>query len=393
MSQSPGSALAVIQSIDSVPHILKLVAESTEIGFVCIAHVTTTSWTACAVYDEINFNLFAGNKLDVSSTLCDSVRSLQKEILIENAKEDPVYCDNPVPKQFGFQSYFSYPLYNADGSFFGTLCGLDDKPLTLKSERLTGMIGSFASLLTRQIADAASLSETQSQLNSEREAVALREQNIAILGHDLRTPLSSISMGLDVIEHINREPQVGKVVKMMRASSLRISRLISDVMDFAHTRVGQGVTIKLADTDNLEDMLTHVVEELRDAYPVAQISDDIVINTAIFCDAGRLCQLISNLLINALIHGDVNRQVTVKARVDVATLIIAVENYGATISQAALDNMFQPFWRLDAEKSGEGLGLGLFIASEISKAHNAELSVSSIENLTRFTLKVPVSSV
>lgn len=390
MPKTTSQALAVITSIDSVPHILKLVAETTGIGFICIAHVTKESWTACAVYDEINFQLKSGDNLEVTSTLCNNVRAMQAEIVIEHASEDPVYHNNPVPKQYGFESYFSVPLYHADGSFFGTLCGLDKKPVKLKTDRLNSMIGSFASLLTRQISTAAQYREVQTELNDQREAVTLREQNIAILGHDLRTPLSSITMGFDVIEQITREPQVKDIVRMMRSSALRIKRLISDVMDFAHTRVGQGLIIKRTESDKLEKMLVHTASELKSGYPAAEIFDDIQIREIIYCDAERLCQLFSNLLINALLHGDLTKPVTTRAWVEESVLHLEVINYGETIDSDALDSLFQPFWRLDTEKTGEGLGLGLFIASEISKAHDAELTVKSENNRTCFTLTMPV---
>ncbi len=390
MSQSTASAISVVQAIDSVPHILKLVAESTEVGFVCVAHVTENSWTACAVYDLIDFNMEIGDHLEITETLCERVRAKNQKVVIEHATNDPVYCDNSVPKQYGFQSYFSYPLYDADGTFFGTLCGLDKKPLTLKTDKLNSMISSFASLLSRQIADAATRVATEKELRSQREAVALREQNIAILGHDIRTPLSSISMGLDVIEHHVREPQVAKILKIMRASTLRISRLISDVMDFAHTRVGHGVKISLSESDNLGSRLAHIVSELQNSYPTAEIVSEIDIREKVYCDDERLSQLFSNLLINALIHGDLSQPVKTEACVEDATLRIEVTNHGPTIRKDALAKLFEPFWRLDQEKTGEGLGLGLFIASEISKAHDADLSVKSTEGVTRFTLTMPV---
>ena len=373
MLQSSASAIAAVRAIDSVPHILKLVAESTEVGFVCVAHVTENSWTACAVYDLIDFNIEIGDHLEITETLCERVRAKHQKVVIEHATSDPIYRDHSVPKQYGFQSYFSYPLYNADGTFFG----LDKKPLTLKTDKLNSMISSFASLLSRQIADAATQVATERELRGQREAVTLREQNIAILGHDIRTPLSSISMGLDVIEHHVDEPQVAKILKIMRASTLRISRLISDVMDFAHTRVGQGVKISLSESDNLGSRLVHIISELQNGYPKAEIDE-------------RLSQLFSNLLINALIHGDLSQPVKTEASVEDAILRIEVTNHGPTITKDALANLFEPFWRLDQEKAGEGLGLGLFIASEISKAHDADLSVKSTEGVTCFTLTMPV---
>ena len=390
MPYSPDVSVSIIKSIDSVPHILKLVAESTGVGFVCIAHVTPDSWTVCAIHDEVDFGLTVGGKLDVTYTLCNSVRAMDKEIVIEHADEDPLYADHPVPKMFNFQSYFSFPLHDEQGRFFGTLCGLDKKALALNNDKVLSLLSSFSALITRQIEYAAAFSEAKYQWQHQKDAVQLREQNIAILGHDLRTPLSTISVGLDVIENITNEPQTAKVVKMMRASAFRIERLISDVMDFAHTRASQGVIVQRRKTDELGDKLSHVVAELSNNYPAATITGDIVINDVIYCDPDRLSQLLSNLLINALIHGEDGRPVTVSAQAKKSMLCIQVANYGPTIPAEAIDRLFQPFWRQEAGRESEGLGLGLYIASEISKAHDAKLFVSSESSHTVFSFHMPV---
>ncbi|QJR80983.1 GAF domain-containing sensor histidine kinase [Alteromonas pelagimontana] len=384
MTLSIQSAIRSVQSLDAVPTIMQMIAEATGLRFVCVAKVTASSWTACAVLDKVNFNLHPGDELEVQTTLCDEVRSLNQPIVIENVNQDKTFCKHHTPKTYGFKSYFSFPIYGPDGEFFGTLCGLDPMPAELKTPELYNTLSLFAELISRQLKTEKRLSEAEAALQDEQDMAKLREQYIGVLGHDLRTPLSSISMGLDVLSDMQL-PKADPILIRMNRSVQRISRLITDVMDFTHSKMGSGIPLNLIESDDLASVLHHSIAELVNLYQPPFLTTDIDIQGTIKCDPARIGQLLSNLLINALVHGDTQKPIAVSANYFNGQLTVKVANEGKAIAAATLSRLFEPFWREPSKNPKKGLGLGLFIASEIAKAHNGKLEAHSDANSTSFT--------
>jgi len=229
----------------------------------------------------------------------------------------------------------------------------------------------------------------QRTLNEEREMSQLREQFIAVLGHDLRNPLTSI---LGVAEMLLRKPQTEQsktYLELLVGSAHRMSSLIDNVLDFARGRLGSGIGLNLESDVHLAGMLVQVVEELR-AGTDREIDADISIIHPVECDPVRLGQLTSNLLGNALTHGAADTPVRLHALTHDGLLEITVANSGKPIPAAALDQLFQPFFRGEVRRSQQGLGLGLYISSEIAKAHGGTLTVQSSERETSFTFRMPV---
>jgi phosphoserine phosphatase RsbU/P len=229
----------------------------------------------------------------------------------------------------------------------------------------------------------------QQTLNEEREMSRLREQFIAVLGHDLRNPLTSI---LGVAEMLLRKPQTEQTktyLELLVGSAHRMSSLIDNVLDFARGRLGSGIGLNMETDVHLAEMLVQVVEELR-AGTDREIDAEISIVQAVQCDPVRLGQLTSNLLGNALTHGAADTPVRLRALTHDGLLEITVTNSGKPIPTAALEQLFQPFFRGEVRRSQQGLGLGLYISSEIAKAHGGVLTVQSSELETRFTFRMPV---
>ena len=107
------------------------------------------------------------------------------------------------------------------------------------------------------------------------------------------------------------------------------------------------------------------------------------------CDPKRIAQVASNLIANALKHGAPNRPVRVRAFTDEYGLELVVANEGDPIDPVVMRQLFQPFFRGNGRSSSQGLGLGLYIASEIARAHGGNLDVASSRDETRFTLRIP----
>ncbi|KAA8697218.1 MULTISPECIES: GAF domain-containing protein [Pseudomonas syringae group] len=146
-SNLTSAELAVISEIEATTSLLRLVTRLTKLRFAAIAKVTDSSWTACAVYDEINFGLEAGHELKLETTLCNELRQHRQPIIINELATDSVYAEHPVPKLYGFQSYFSLPIIFPNGDFFGTLCGLDTLPAQLDDDDTLDTLKVFCTLI------------------------------------------------------------------------------------------------------------------------------------------------------------------------------------------------------------------------------------------------------
>ena len=131
--------------------------------------------------------------------------------------------------------------------------------------------------------------------------------------------------------------------------------------------------------------------ELREAHPERTVIECITIDRAVRCDRGRLQQLLSNLLGNALTYGAADRPVVVSATIDAQALVLAVANEGDPIAPENLALVFEPYWRPRSSKPGGGLGLGLYIGAQIARAHGGELTVrSSSDAGTVFEARLPI---
>jgi sigma-B regulation protein RsbU (phosphoserine phosphatase) len=232
----------------------------------------------------------------------------------------------------------------------------------------------------------------EARLADEQATAVLREQFIAVLGHDLRNPLGSIAGAAMLLARSSLAPRDASLVSMISNSAARMAELIENVMDFARGRLGAGMILNRQLT-LLEPVLCHVVDELRTAWPDRVIEAEFELGEPVDCDAPRISQILSNLLANALTHGATEGTVSVRAFIDENGMFeLSVGNSGRQISPEALEKLFEPFTREDVRSSQNGLGLGLYIASEIARAHKGELTVASTPEETRFTFRMPASA-
>lgn len=236
----------------------------------------------------------------------------------------------------------------------------------------------------------AEVAHQRGMLVIEQESAALREQFIAVLGHDLRNPLASIDAGARMLLKTPLNDQAIAVARLMQASVVRMTEMIDDVLDFARGRLGGGIALNISGGRLLLDTLQHVVAELRASVPNRTIESKIVLTESVPCDVGRLGQLLSNLLGNALTHGAENRPIRVSAETKAGMFTLSVASDGEPIPHAALERLFQPFFRGEVRPSQQGLGLGLYIVSEIARAHGGAMEVASDQAETRFTFRMPL---
>ena len=382
LDQNPAAAaVEAITQISAVPTILDVVCSMSGMRFAAVARVTNDQWIACSVRDEIAFGLQPGGELKIETTICNEIRDHRQAVIIDNVAEDPVYAGHHTPAIYGLQSYISVPITLADGSFFGTLCAIDTVPRKLNTPEISGMFQLFANLIAFHL-------EAHQRIDQDRQGNELREQFIAVLGHDLRNPLASLDAGTRMLLRTVEDDKGKSVLALMQSSISRMSGLIDNVLDFARGRLGGGIPVEQADRVPLRPVMEQVISELRMANPGRVIEADLT-EALVRCDEGRIGQLLSNLLANGLTHGDPERPVRIRSAVNGDWFELSVTNAGEPIPQEVARDLFKPFVRASAKANLQGLGLGLYIASEIARAHKGRLSVSSTDDETCFTFRRP----
>ncbi|WP_455926284.1 GAF domain-containing sensor histidine kinase [Pseudomonas putida] len=390
MGNNIAADIATIGRIDAVPAMLQVVCETTGLRFAAVARVTDTHWTACAVRDNLGFGLGVGGELELATTLCDEIRDNHQTIVIDKASDDPLYRDHHTPRIYQFESYISVPVFRTDGSFFGTICALDPRPANLRNTPIQPMMESFARVLAIQMENDEHHQLTSTALDEERQLANVRDQFIAVLGHDLRNPLFAISAGAELLLRKAVDDKSRGLIQHILTAGRRATQLVEDVLDFARGRLGNGITVNLQPHPDLAQALQHVVSEVQRVHPHRQINVHIEDIQGVHCDRDRIAQLLSNLVANAIHHGADDGPVTVSAQVLEKHFVLGVHNQGAPIEPVILAQLFQPFARRAGSSPQSGLGLGLYIANQIALAHGGQMAVvSTVEAGTLFTLHVP----
>lgn len=203
------------------------------------------------------------------------------------------------------------------------------------------------------------------------------EQMMGIVSHDLRNPLQVISMAS---QRLGREPLSATnatLLEHVRDATQRAQRLINDLLDFTQARIGLGLVVQKKPID-LRQTVESTVASLRLVHPERRIIFACHGDAACYADADRLAQLVGNLISNAIAYGDKYSAVTVTTWSRREGFEVAVHNFGPPIPDDLLGSVFEPMTRAtEVGRTTRSVGLGLFIVSEIAKAHGGFVAVTS----------------
>jgi signal transduction histidine kinase len=378
--------LAAVARNNTVPVLLNIVCRSAGLGFAAVTCISDFRWIAAALQDDIGLGACAGSELHIETAIWHEIGQGREIIVVEDVAAEGRLRQHPAPAEFGARCYISVPILRADGSFFGSLCGFGPAPLPLRKPETVAMFETFAELLGAQF----SASACEAELLNERKTSALREQFIAVLGHDLRNPLTAILGGMEMLRKNPLNQRAQQWAEMVVASAGRMAELIDTVVDFSRSRAGE-LIIDCHQCDTVGPGLQQLVTELQAAKPSRQIQSRLSLQSPIRCDPRRILQLAANLLSNAITHGDPEQPIQVEAGTQVGWFELAVTNAGEPIPEALLGRIFEPFSRGTVQPSREGMGLGLYISNQIAAAHGGTLQVASGPRETRFTFRMPLT--
>ena len=224
-----------------------------------------------------------------------------------------------------------------------------------------------------------------------------KEMFLAILGHDLRTPIGAVMTSAKFMLDTNEleEPHLTLTARIVSAST-RMNHMVGALLDFTRSRLGGGIPIDRAPM-NMGKTVHDVVDEISAANPGRTIQVDARGALRGEWDCHRITQVLSNLISNALEHGSERTIVGVQVQGDEKEVSIAVHNRGPAIAEEQLDGIFNAMKHAGAapEKTkgpSANLGLGLYIADQIARAHKGRIDVESTEERgTTFTVRLPRS--
>jgi signal transduction histidine kinase len=335
---------------------------------------------------------FPACETSLDSSVCAHVVRERELLVIPDLRHDARTCENPLvtgPPNIRF--YAGAPLVTPEKHVLGALCVIDDKPRPVGLDAgQKDAINVLASQVMLQLELRRITEAKDRDLMAAIGATELREQFIAVLGHDLRNPLAAIGSGIQMLQTGPSKAVEDRVLRMMQQSVTRMAGLIDNVLDFARGSLGGAFDVA-REPVLVQPVLEQVVAELQSAWPGRTIDCNFAISRPVRRDTSRIAQLFSNLLGNALVHGLATGPVTVKAATRGDDFELEVANPSPEISRQTLERLFHPFVRNTASPDRRGLGLGLYIASQIAQAHHGDLSAEWRDGQTRFRFSMPAA--
>lgn len=312
-------------------------------------------------------------------SFCTHTIASEEEILIvSDATKDARFVGNPMvtgPTKIAF--YAGVPLVNSEGFALGTLCVLDQKPRDLTPDQKSALV-----TLAKQVIDKIELRRKVSELaalNRElKDSENRKDDFLSIVSHELKTPITTLKANLQMLERIKSNPQnplFPKLVDSCTKSVEKINLMVDDLLNMHRYSENQ---LELDRTSFCIYDLMHICcnhVRIDDKHELVVEGDKDLL---IYADEHRIDQVLVNFVNNAVKYAPNSRQITLKVSKEADNIRIAVTDFGPGIPEEHLPHIFDRYWR--ASHSGKkytGLGLGLFICSEIVSRHNGKIGVES----------------
>ena len=220
-----------------------------------------------------------------------------------------------------------------------------------------------------------------------------RDTFLAVLGHDLRSPLRAVTVSAAALaDPATSAPARADAVSRIQISALSMSQMVHDLLEYTRANLGAGIPLDLEDA-NLAQIIRGSLAEVQSGYPQRSFRVDTEDNLTVHVDAPRMQQAITNLLINAVQHGDSTSPVELVAHHVGDATVVQIKNKGDRIPASVLQAIFDPVVQLEAvqrnPRRSASLGLGLFIAREIAQGHRGTIEAESSDEATTFTISIP----
>ena len=334
--------------------------------------------------------LAAARELE-GQTFCHFALVSAGPLLIPDTLADPVFRDVPTVKSMGVRAYAGIPLLTDEGQAIGSFCAIDFQPRdwsALDVEILTELAASAL----REIKLRSALTEAEKQTRIAQDATRSREEVLAVVAHDLRTPLNFIKMATQIIADDPGAEENRKIVERMDGAADLMNLLIADLLEVAKMEAG-GVVVhaQAINVRTLLDDALSMLEPLAGRSEVRLVTSAEAALPAVKADYERVLRVFSNLVVNAVKFSPRGSEVRVTAERREETIRFSVTDSGKGISLEHQSHLFDRFWQADA-RDRRGVGLGLAIAKAIVLAHGGTIGVTStLGNGSTFYFELPIA--
>lgn len=375
------------QTAPDVDDVLTALAGVSGMRAVLLTNVDDARWKVWASLEQAGGeHVFEQRELPVAKSFCSEVCRTNAPVVVSDAAHDERFSQHPAFRELGVVSYVGVPFRVGSGPVIGALCAFDRRP-HIGLDRVVPYFELLARLLSHELRWVGEARTSLAALQRESETAASRERFLATVAHDLRTPLSAIRMSAHLVvrqAHVIERVMSG-ISRVLHAAD-RMARLVDDLLDFARGRLGAGIPIVPQHISDVRRFLDELLEETRAAFAgrpmrwVLEIDDAV----EVAWDRDRIAQCVENLVGNACEHGASETPVVITIRATDHDVLLEIVN-GGEILPGRLSSL-DPF---GPRPSRRGLGLGLFIADRIARAHGGALVLSSNGGETHTLLTLP----
>lgn len=373
-----------VQQLTALPSILRALCGLTNMGFAALVRLDGEVWQACAVDDVEGLGIAAGDTWRTADTFCGKVRETNQPLrLADISSEEARLPATHMANTLGVMAYFGYPVYRADGSFFGTLCTMGTAPQGCMSAAVIDAASAFSQMIGDRL---------RAQKSS---AVpdAVRSKVLSVLGHDLRNPMHSLMAAIEMIQLKPMEPRLQRLMGMVHGSAVRLSELARHTLDYARLQTLDEMPLNIVPAHDCLQTLNTVAAHVRTAYPQRGVDIDASPLSAIDADPGRLEQMLDIVLTHAVKHCGVDQPVRVHCEDMPEGISMRVLVDGYILDAAILAHIFDPFYTVAGEAQTAHLGVGLYLAHAMARAHGGDLTAMLNGTEASFILSLPRTAV
>jgi signal transduction histidine kinase len=352
---------------ESFDRLTKLAAKLTGVPatFISLVDQNRDFYKSCFGFGE---PLATSRQLE-GRTFCHHAIVASGPLLIEDTIADPVFREIPTVQSLGVRAYAGIPLVTDDGHAIGSFCAIDFVPRAWSALDIE--------ILTELAASAMREIKLRSAVRAAQDAVRAREEVLAVVAHDLRTPLNFIKMGAQLVAEAPEAKENGQLLERVQGAVDLMNLLIEDLLEVAKIEAGQmSIHPKPLSAQTLVDDAIKMSEPLALRHQIRLIAACEAGLPSVLADYERILRVFSNLIVNAVKFSGASGDVRVTATRGDGTVRFSVIDSGPGIPPADLEKIFDRFWQADSADR-RGAGLGLAIVKAIVTAHGGTIDVSS----------------
>lgn len=327
-------------------------------------------------------------------TFCHHTLESQAPLVIDDTTVDPVYRAVPTVDTLGVRAYAGVPLISEEGHALGSFCAIDFAPRRWTPQDIE-VLSELALSAMNEIALREALRQSADNLRLALDSVRARESVLGLVAHDLRNPLSILSMSTVVLSARPELAAHAEVFARMGRATHSMNALIGELLDFSSSS-SRPILLERVRTDPaaLVRDVAAMLAPLADRYGVELLvrAQDGLAEVSI--DYERILRVFSNLIGNALKVSPRGGSIELAAEADGSDeVVFSVADHGPGMSPSDIERVFDPFWQKDPGDS-RGVGLGLSIVKSYVEAHGGVVTVNSVEGSgCRFRFTLPTAPV